>query len=520
MSDGARPSKPDQLRFGRFERRVLAAMAVVAFLPAIAALLLGRAALREVYEIGVNRRVLHTLEGSLEIHHEHLEGLRAHAQQTATMIAHDAALADALRAGDVERVRRVLDAFVDASNGEVAHVVVRAPDGSEIASAEHAVDDALDLVLHEERAIDLGGVEWTATITLTTSRAPFQAYLDAGETIDVYRHLEAEASYVQSSYLFIYITLLLAAIVVALAVGIVTARRVTRRVVVLAEATRRVGRGDLTIEIPVDEADEVAELVDAFNAMVRDIKSSRDRIEYLQRIGAWQEVARRLAHEIKNPLTPIQLAVQELHRKYDGGDPRFVKTLDDAKGIVEEEVETLRRLVSEFSSFARLPVPEVASGELSSLATEWARTMDPAAMVHEGQSSDAITLEVRAAERLPVMLDAQMLKGCVDNLVRNAVQALAERGGGGHVILETRSEGDDVILEVRDDGPGVPEAMRERVFDPYYTTKSEGSGLGLAIVKKIVLEHGGSIACVVAPEGGAAFRIRLPRKNEGSIKSV
>jgi nitrogen fixation/metabolism regulation signal transduction histidine kinase len=317
----------------------------------------------------------------------------------------------------------------------------------------------------------------------------------------------------------VYITLLLAAIVVALAVGIVAARRVTRRVVVLAEATRRVGRGDLTIEIPVDEADEVAELTGAFNAMVRDIKSSRDRIEYLQRIGAWQEVARRLAHEIKNPLTPIQLGVQELHRKYDGGDPRFVKTLDDAKGIVEEEVETLRRLVSEFSGFARLPVPEIAAGELSGLAREWTRTMDPAAMVLDGQSGESIVLEVHASEPLPVMLDAPMLKRCVDNLVRNAVQAMAERGRGGRVIVETRGEGDDVILEVRDDGPGVPEAMRERVFDPYYTTKSEGSGLGLAIVKKIVLEHGGSITCGVAPEGGAAFRIRLPRRSERPIET-
>ena len=512
----SRPSdaaKPDNLRFGRFERRVLAAMAVVAFLPAIAALLLGRAALREVYEIGVNRRVLGTLERSLEVHHEHLEGLRSSAQQTATMIAHDAALADALRdPASALAVRAVLDA--DLASTDVSAISVRASEGTELAHVERPVDSTLFLTLDEDREIDVSARHYIVRVTLTTSREPFQAYRVAGETIELYRHLEADAGYVRSFYLFAYITLLLAAIVVALAVGIVAARRVTRRVVVLAEATRRVGRGDLTIEIPVDEADEVAELVDAFNTMVRDIRSSRDRIEYLQRIGAWQEIARRLAHEIKNPLTPIQLAVQEIHRKYEGDDPRFLRTLEDAKGIVEEEVETLRRLVSEFSDFARLPVPEVAPGELSALATEWTRTMDPAAMVLEGQSGAQRTLEVRASEPLPVMLDAQLMRSCVDNLVRNAVQAIAEHGGGGHVIVETRRESHDAILEVRDDGPGVPEPMRERVFDPYYTTKSEGTGLGLAIVKKIVLEHGGSIACVSAPEGGAAFRIRLPLRSE------
>ena len=511
--------KPDNLRFGRFERRVLTAMALVAFLPAIAALLLGRFALREAYGVGVNQRVLGTLERSLEVHHELLENLRASAQRTATMVARDAALAHALRSPDPPAaVRAVLESDV-SDLSDVSAISVRTEAGSSVAAIDHEGDDVEYLSRDEERAIDVDGVHYVVVVTVRTPRAPFQAYLEAGETIEVYRHLEAEADAFPNFYLLGYISLLLAAIVVALAVGIVAARRVTRRVVVLAEATRKVGRGDLNIEIPTDEADEVAELVDSFNTMVRDIRSSRDRIEYLQRIGAWQEVARRLAHEIKNPLTPIQLAVQEIHRKYDGDDPKFKKTLDDAKSIVEEEVETLRRLVSEFSSFARLPVPDVAPGELSALATEWTRTMDPAAMVLEGMAMGAIALDVHARESLPVMLDAQMLRRCVDNLVRNAVQAIAEHGGDGHVVVETRRDDDDAILEVRDDGPGVPEKMRERVFDPYYTTKSEGTGLGLAIVKKIVLEHGGSIACVSAPEGGACFRIRLPLRAERPIKT-
>ncbi len=524
-TDKTRPShpsgpRPDNLRFGRFERRVLTAMAAVAFLPAIAALLLGRAALHEVYEIGVNRRVLGTLERSLEVHHEYLEGLRASAQRTATMVAHDAALAEALRGVDVApAVHAVLDADL-IETPDVSAITVRTDTGTDVARTAIVAEDVEFLSRDEERPIEVDGAHYVVTVTVRTPREPFQAYLEAGETIEVYRRLEAEANYVQNFYLFAYISLLLAAIVVALAAGIVAARRVTRRVVVLAEATRKVGRGDLNIEIPTDQADEVAELVDAFNTMVRDIKSSRDRIEYLQRIGAWQEIARRLAHEIKNPLTPIQLAVQEIHRKYDGSDPRFAKTLDDAKSIVEEEVETLRRLVSEFSGFARLPVPDVAPGELSALAAEWCRAMDPEAMVLGGQSGQGISIEVRTDGPLPVMIDAQMLRRCVDNLVRNSVQAIAEHAGGGHVIVETRRDDDDVILEVRDDGPGVPDKMRERVFDPYYTTKSEGTGLGLAIVKKIVLEHGGSIACVRAPEGGAAFRIRLPLRSERPIKST
>ncbi len=511
--------KPDRLRFGRFERRLLAAMAAVAFLPAIAALLLGRAALRDVYELGVNERVLEALDRSLDDRHAHLESLRAGAQRTATMVAHDAALADALRADPSGAAARTVLATDLVTLSELRSVSVRDAAGQEIASVSREVDMFAEQTLDEDRPIVVDGRDYVVTVGLHTSRAPFEEYVAANETVEVYRALQHDASYYQSFYLIAYITLLLAAIVVVLAAGIVSARRVTRRVTVLADATQKVGRGDLTIEIPTDDADEVGELVGAFNEMVRDIKSSRDRIEYLQRIGAWQEIARRLAHEIKNPLTPIQLAVQEVHRKYEGADPRFQKTLDDAKGIVEEEVETLRRLVSEFSGFARLPVPVLAEGELSALATEWTRTMDPAALTFEGGASGAsVALEVRTDGELPVMIDAQMVRRCVDNLVRNAVQAITSGGGaGGRVIVETRRDDGDAVLEVRDDGPGVPEAMRERVFDPYYTTKSEGTGLGLAIVKKIVLEHGGSIACTASPEGGATFRIRLPLRPSRSM---
>jgi signal transduction histidine kinase len=147
--------------------------------------------------------------------------------------------------------------------------------------------------------------------------------------------------------------------------------------------------------------------------------------------------------------------------------------------------------------------------------------MDPAALALESQRGDPkhlakIELETRVADQaLEVMLDPMMLRRSLDNLVRNAVQAIAEKGEGGHVVVEAHRDGDDALLEVRDDGPGVPAKSRERVFDPYFTTKSEGTGLGLAIVKKVVLEHGGSISCGVAKEGGAAFRIRLPLRRPG-----
>ena len=287
----------------------------------------------------------------------------------------------------------------------------------------------------------------------------------------------------------------------------------TRRVAALAEASRRVGAGDLTVSLPTSATDEITELTQAFNDMVRDLRESRSRIEYLQRIGAWQDFARRLAHEIKNPLTPIQLAAQELDETYDGGDEAYRHKLENARAIIEEEVATLRRLVGEFSAFAKLPRADLSPSDLNEVAHAIEASV-PAMLDDLGDDGPA-PVEVRvsaATEPIRVRMDPMMLKRGVDNLVRNAIQSVhaANRAGGGRVYVRAYRSGDAGFIEVRDDGPGITEDNWERVFDPYYTTKSEGTGLGLAIVKKVVLEHGGEVRLDRAPEGGARFTLELP----------
>lgn len=508
------------MRLGRFERRILAAIIAVGLVAVSAALWLGYGAVREAYQVGVNERVLDQLERSLEIYRRHFVSLRQDAEHIADAVAFDRRLHAALEADDREAVEGFLEEAL-SRYPTLARVVVEDRAGVERARTEEVtrLDQSRHRVLELERAIPEDG---RVVVTVSTDAALFREYQEAGELVGVYARLVGGTTYVSSSYLGVYIAFLLAVIVVALAVGIFVSRRVTRRVAVLAEATERVGRGDLWVEVPTDGRDEVAELTRAFNAMVRDIRDSRDRIEYLQRIGAWQELARRLAHEIKNPLTPIQLAVQEVHRTYvrndDGADPRYRRILDDAVAIVEEEVATLRRLVGEFSEFARLPVVALEQADLGAFVHEALRGLDPAAMLPETgptRVTPVLQLEI-SDEVMPVRIDAQMMRRALDNLVRNAVQAVAAEPStaGGRVIVAARLEGSNAVLEVRDDGPGIPEAARARVFDPYYTTKGEGTGLGLAIVKKVVLEHGGSIECARGPEGGAVFRVRLPRGSE------
>jgi len=357
----------------------------------------------------------------------------------------------------------------------------------------------------------------------------------AGAVRDAYAQLEKERARVYAGSFKAFAVLLLIVGIGSVTVGFLLARGTTRRIRRLANAIDQVAAGNLEVRVPVTGSDELTDLASAFNRMLGEMQQSRARIEYLQRIGAWQEMAQRLAHEIKNPLTPIQLAVQECHRKYGGEDVRFRALLDTTLEIVEEEVGTLRRLVGTFSSFARLPQSDLRGATLRDFLRECSEQLghlgaEPA----EDPADDAIVaqdVDVRwevPEDPMPVAIDRQMLRRVVVNLVRNGIEAI--RSGRpdpvagqrrGHVVVRARTGAHAAAIVVEDDGPGVPEAVRERVFDPYFTTKPDGTGLGLAIVKKIVVEHNGAITAERSERlGGAAFVVELPPPHSLAIAAA
>jgi two-component system, NtrC family, nitrogen regulation sensor histidine kinase NtrY len=496
------------MSFNRFELKIMAALVVAATMPLIGALVLGRGVLREVYEVGVNTRVGRELERGLGLYRDHFVTLRKEASEVTTAIGEDWGLREALASTDRARIEQRLHALLTLYT-DVTRVSVRLG-GESLAEVSDDKRVAGQRLLQIERMLELPSGPAVLSVTVAAPIEPFVAYQRAGELAADYRRLQRGTGQLAALYLVVYMGFLLSVIVVALAVGIVLSRRVTRRVSLLADATHRVGAGDLDVQIPTDVNDEIGELTRDFNAMVRDIRESRDRIEYLQRIGAWQEFARRLAHEIKNPLTPIQLVIQELERSYRGDDAAFSKRLSDARSIIEEEVAVLRRLTAEFSAFARLPEATLTQADLNDFLRDASRSFEAA--VSESvpeQAAPQIQLEL-TDQALPVRIDAMMLKRCLDNLIRNAAQALEGHAGPRIIMVRSLCIGERAVLQVHDSGPGVPARDRAHVFDPYFTTKSDGTGLGLAIVKKVVLEHAGEIECGKSELGGAEFSIELP----------
>ncbi|HHB12055.1 MAG TPA: HAMP domain-containing protein, partial [Chromatiales bacterium] len=224
-----------------------------------------------------------------------------------------------------------------------------------------------------------------------------------------------------------------------------------------------------------------------------------------QRDAAWAEVARRLAHEIKNPLTPIQLSAERLRRKLLGKlGAEEARILDRATQTIVAQVEAMKSMVNAFGEYARQPRGEVGMVDVNQLVRDVAE-------LYRANAAGA-RLELDLAPELPkVRADADRLRQVLHNLFNNALEALGERGDGWvRVVTRGSADGEAVEVEVSDNGPGIPEEMLERLFEPYVTSKSRGTGLGLAIVKKIVEEHGGTVWAENRPEGGARLVIRLP----------
>ncbi|MEJ2515428.1 MAG: ATP-binding protein [Gammaproteobacteria bacterium] len=230
-----------------------------------------------------------------------------------------------------------------------------------------------------------------------------------------------------------------------------------------------------------------------------------------QRDAAWGEVARRLAHEIKNPLTPIQLSAERLRRRFLGQmSEEDGQLLERATRTIVHQVEAMKEMVNAFSDYARAPDMEMGRVDLNRLAAEIADLYRVREIAVELQVDLDPTVE-------EIEADAGRLRQVLHNLIRNAIEAL-EGQAGGHVTVSTRAGQDRdarvVHLTVEDDGPGFGEDAIDRVFDPYVTSKPKGTGLGLAIVKKLVEEHGGWIDAANRPEGGAVLTVTLPVNEE------
>jgi len=285
----------------------------------------------------------------------------------------------------------------------------------------------------------------------------------------------------------------------ALLIALLLSRGLARPIVLMAEQARRVAQGDPK-PVKGRGGKELEELASAFNQAIADLVALRKRLAATERIAARREIARRVAHEIKNPLAPIRAAVETLRRLRARDDPAFDEYFDEATRTVLEEVTRISNIVSEFTRFARLPPPNPGPLDLLEVARKVVN-------LHASSSAELVLIDQACPT---VQADRDQMVQVLTNLIQNALEA-AKGSSAPKVWVEVRPSGADrVVIVVKDNGPGVAPDLRHELFEPYVTNKPEGTGLGLAIVHRIVVEHGGEIRYADRSGGGAEFTVTLP----------
>jgi two-component system, NtrC family, nitrogen regulation sensor histidine kinase NtrY len=283
-----------------------------------------------------------------------------------------------------------------------------------------------------------------------------------------------------------------------------TASRVTRPLRSLASTVREVSTGKWDTRATVSSADEIGQLARDFNGMTEQLVEQRDRMIQAERVAAWRELARRLAHELKNPLFPLQITIENLQRARDASPEQFDEVFRESTTTLLAEVGHLKTIIGRFSDFAKMPAPQLEPVDINQIVRQIIQLFE--AQLHAPGKPAVETKLVLEKDLGPVSADPEQLRRALRNLVLNALDAMP--GGGQLTIRTSRSDG-KVAVEVSDTGEGLTPEECNRLFTPYYTTKQHGTGLGLAIVQSVVSDHKGTITVHSEPGQGATFRIEF-----------
>ena len=301
------------------------------------------------------------------------------------------------------------------------------------------------------------------------------------------------------------------ALFIGLLIALWISARITKPVEELAAAAREVAGGRWDTTIDVHGGDEIAQLAAAFNEMTKTLAAQKESLVQTERVAAWRELARRLAHELRNPLFPMQITIENLQKARQLDAKQFLEVFHESTATLKAELANLNTIVSRFSDFSKMPVPQFVRVNVNEAIRNAVRLFEPQ---FNEMGKPTITPELFLTDPLPeIDADPDLLHRAFQNLILNSLDAMP---AGGTLTLKTSEHEGNVRIEVADTGKGLTPEECSRLFTPYYTTKQQGTGLGLAIVQSVVSDHHGSIS-VTSHEGrGATFRIDLPQRQAGA----
>lgn len=317
------------------------------------------------------------------------------------------------------------------------------------------------------------------------------------------RFYQLDRSGLFSGFITAVLAIILFALVIVITASLYFSVQTKKQIEALTNGATRVAAGDFNQPISGRSEGEFAEVADSFNHMMRQLRDYRERLIITEKLAAWQSIGRKIAHEVKNPLTPISIAADDIRRSYGENQQDFKEILKNATTTIKKEVERLKRLIDEFSSFARMPAPEVEEVYIQSLLKELE-------VLYKDEIDQGRLSIKRPANVETILADPNQMLQLLINLVKNGLEAEVD-----HIMIKLAGESGDIVIIIEDDGPGFPKKLLDDGITPYFSTKAGGSGLGLTICQRIVYDHSGSMKLKNLKEGGAGAQIiiTLPQKH-------
>ena len=279
-------------------------------------------------------------------------------------------------------------------------------------------------------------------------------------------------------------------------------RYITRSIAEVRKKIESVQINERNEKLIWNKKDEIGVLVRAYNEMIDKLEISKEKLAKNERQVAWREMAKQVAHEIKNPLTPMKLSVQHLKRSLEISDRKQLKKIKEFEAKMIQQINLLSEIAGEFSSFAELPKAKMITIDLINVVKK-------TVSLFQNNENIIINIEFDEKEDFLIVGDAHQLSRVFTNLINNSIQAIDEKG---NIEIIIKNNGPMILIDVIDSGKGIPEELKQHIFEPQFTTKSNGKGLGLAMVHQIILNHNGGISFISEKEKGACFKISVPKK--------
>ncbi len=327
------------------------------------------------------------------------------------------------------------------------------------------------------------------------------AYDSTGQYFPVARFLTYHQQSLFSDFLTAVIVVTVFSLLIVIPAGLYFSSRTRREFQSLTGGALRVASGDFSQPVETAGGGEFADLADSFNQMMKQLTDYRERLIVSQKIAAWQSIGRKIAHEVKNPLTPISIAIDDLKHSYREHPADYEKILEDSAATIKGEVNRIKRLIDQFSTFAKMPPPEFSTITAAQLFR------DIEVLFKDEMEQGKLSIENELGEA-PLYLDPDQMRQVIINLIKNSIEAGAE-----HCRLELTVHENLIRVTIDDDGPGLPDKITSDGPTPYFSTKKHGSGLGLIICQRIVFDHEGTMNLLNKPDGGARVIITLPIKD-------